>query len=35
MDLGGRGVEAVDDATVCINSDMRLHAKIPVVALLC
>ena len=35
MDLGGRGLEAVDDAAVSIDTDMGLHAKIPVVALLC
>jgi hypothetical protein len=34
MHLGRRGLQAVHDAAVGIHADMRLHAEIPVVALL-
>ena len=35
MQLGGRGVEAVRHTAVHIHADVRFHAEIPVVALLC
>ena len=35
MHLCGRGLEAVGGAAVNVHTDMGLHAKIPVVALLC
>ena len=35
MHLSSRGLEVVDGAAVYVHTDMGLHAKIPVIALLC